>query len=95
MPMNEAFETLSDTSMWEDAAAVLAGFLAPSVARRMIEGRINQDLPDEVYGLAVVAGATYLPQYQTMVQLGGAVYVADRVASRFGVQQQIRTMGGS
>lgn len=95
MTLNDAFDTVADTDMWMEAGAVFAGFLAPSVARRLVEPRIGMDLPDEVWGILVIVAGTYAPEYSEMVQLGGAVYTADRVASRFGVQEQVRNLGGN
>jgi hypothetical protein len=74
MTLNEAFDTLADGETWESAAAVMAGFLAPTVARNLFEPNVGVDLPDEVYGLLVVVGGQYSPMYGSHVSLGGAVY---------------------
>ncbi|MFU1780714.1 hypothetical protein ACM16X_04970 [Haloarcula japonica] len=93
MTLNDAFGIVADTGTWEDASAVLAGFLAPTVARNVIEPNTGQDLPDEVYGILVVLGGQYSPMYGNMVTLGGATYTVDKLLQRVNLKQSITQMG--
>lgn len=89
MNIDDAFGTLADADMWEEAAATTAGFLAPTVARNLLEGQTSMDIPDEAYGAAVVAGSTYAPAYSGNIALGGGVYVADALLERFDLKQTV------
>jgi len=93
MSLNEAFGIVADSGTWEDASAVLAGFLAPTVARNVIEPNTGMDLPDEIYGVLVVAGGQFSPMYGSMVTLGGATYTADKLLQRVGLKQSITQLG--
>lgn len=93
MTLDDAFGTIADADMWEDAAAVLAGFLAPSIVRNITEGSAGFDVPDEAYGLSVIFLAQYSPMYSGSLSLGGGVYTADKVLERFGLKQTVTNMG--
>jgi len=89
MNIDAAFGTLADADMWEEAVATTAGFLAPTVARNLLEGQTSMDIPDEAYGAAVVAGSPYSPAYSGEIALGGGVYVADKLLERFELKQTL------
>lgn len=93
MALNEAFDTLADDEVWEQAGATLAGFLAPTVARNLIEPNTGFDVPDELFGVAVIAGSRYSPMYQNEMAVGGGMYVADKVLERFDLKQSITSLG--
>lgn len=95
MTLNDAFGVVADTGTWEDASAVLAGFLAPTVARNVLEPNTGMDLPDEVYGLLVVAGGQFSPAYGNKLALGGATYTADKVLQRVGLKQTVTQLGSN
>lgn len=87
--IDEAFGTLADADVWEQAAAVFAGFVAPTIARNVLEGQTSMDIPDEAYGIAVVAASPYAPAYSGELALGGGLYVIDTGLERFGLKQTV------
>lgn len=93
--LTEAFGVVADAQMWEESAAVLAGFLAPSIARNVAEGRTSFDIPDEAYGVAVMVAGNYSPAYSAQIMLGGGVYSADKALERVGLKQTITSVGGA
>lgn len=92
---SDAFDTLADGEVWMQAAAVGAGFLAPTVVRNLTEPNMNFDAPDELYGLLLVAGGQWSPMYANEVTLGGAIYTVDKLAERFDLKQSIPGTGGA
>jgi hypothetical protein len=93
MNVDAAFGTLADADLWEEAAAVTAGFLLPTVAHNLINGMTDYDVPDEAYGALVIAGSSYSPMYSGEMALGGGVYVADKLLERFDLKQSIQNAG--
>jgi hypothetical protein len=93
--IEEAFGTLADADMWEEAAAVLAGFLLPFVLDSLAGDRLPIDVPREGYAAAVMVLAMYAPMYSGEMQLGGAVATVDALLDRFGVRDTITDLGGS
>ena len=89
----DALDELADPEFWTNAGAVFAGFMGPTVARNLIEPNTNYDIPDETYGLLVVAGAQYAPAYQNELMLGGGLYSVDKLAERFDLKQHIGEVG--
>lgn len=89
----DSFDVLLDEDEWMEAGAVFAGFLAPTVARNVLEGGTPFDIPDETYGLVVMVGGQYAPMYSNQISLGGGVYVADKLAERFDVKQAVTDLG--
>lgn len=87
--LNEAFGTLADADMWEEGAAALAGFLAPTLARNVMEGRTSMDIPDAAYGVAVVAASTYSPAYSEYIAIGGAAYTGDKLLEAVELKQTV------
>ena len=91
--LTDSFEMLMDTDLWLQAVVILAAFLAPTVLRNVLEGRLPFDVPDEGYGIGVIVGAQYLPAYRAETTTGGAVYVVDKAAERADLKQQVTSMG--
>jgi len=87
--VDDALGTLADTGTWEQAAGVFAGFLAPTLARNLIEGNSGIDTYDEIYGLAVMAASPYSPAYSGEMAAGSGLYVIDTAIERFGLKQSI------
>jgi hypothetical protein len=87
--IDEAFGTLADVDMWEEAAAVTGGYLAPTLARNLLEGETDMDVPDEAYGIAVMAVGAYSPMYGGEIALGGGVYTVDTLLERVGLKQTV------
>lgn len=73
--------------------AVFAAFMAGTVARNVIEPNSPFDLPDELYGLLVMFGASYSPAYTREIQIGGGLYTADKLAERTGVKSTVTELG--
>jgi len=92
---DQAFGTIADADMWEEAAAVLAGFLAPSIVANVTEGSLGFDAPNEVYGVVIMFLAQYSPMYSGQLTLGGGIYSVDQALDRFGLKQTITQMGGN
>ncbi len=93
--MAQSYSTIGEMEPAEFAqttGAILAGYMAPAVARYAVEEAADFDLPDEAYAIAVIAGAEYLGDGQRIVrfgQVGSAVYVVEKVAERVGIKQQV------
>ena len=93
MPVNEAFDELVDADMWVDVAAIGAGYMSSSLVQSVGEGMSPFDLPNEVYGAAVVGGGAYLDaQYSNKMATGGALYTLDAAAQRFGLKNAVTEM---
>jgi hypothetical protein len=91
--LEDAFDVIADGDMWEEAAAVLGGFLAPTVARNVLEGETEFDVPDEAYGVGVLIVANWSPLYAREMQVGGGVYAVDKFLARIGLKQRITQVG--
>lgn len=89
----DALDELADPEFWSQAGAVFGGFLAPTVVRNFAEGSLPYDIPDELYGVAVIVGAQYSPAYKQQLMLGGGLYSVDKLAERFGLKQSITGVG--
>ena len=89
----DALDELADPEFWTNAGAVFAGFMAPTVARNLIEPNTSYDIPDATYGLLVVAGAQYAPAYKRELMLGGGLYAVDKLAEHFDLKQSISEVG--
>ena len=90
----DALDELADPEFWSQAGAVFAGFMGPTVVRNIAEPNTPWDIPDEAYGVAVVAGAQYAPKsYQKELMLGGGLYSVDKLAERFNLKQHISGVG--
>lgn len=87
--IDEAFGNLADADMWEQAAAVTGGYLAPTLVRNVVEGQTDFDTYDELYGIAVMAGSGYSPIYSTEMAVGGGLYSIDKALERFDLKQTV------
>lgn len=92
--LTDSFDVLMDEDEWLEAGAVFVGFMAPTVARNVLEGSLPFDAPDETYGVAVMVGGQYAPMYSNQISLGGGVYVADKLAERADLKQRVTSIGG-
>jgi len=90
MDFGAAFDELSETDFWIDAALVFVGFMIPVVMANLVESG-SRDLPNVVYG-GITAGAGVMTGYN-MVAVGGGVYALDTVAQRTGLKQRVTTLG--
>lgn len=90
----DAFDQLMSFDMWEEVAAILAGFFAPTVLNNLVSGFVPAaaDIP-ETYGLAVVGAAQFAPSYSNELSLGGGLYTADKLAERTGIKQTVVSVG--
>jgi hypothetical protein len=93
--LSEAWQTVASVDNWESVAAATGGFLAPSVVRNIVEPRSPWDVPDELYGVAVMAGASYAPMYGREMAVGGGLYTADKALERIGLKQTVTNLGGN
>lgn len=92
--MADAFETLMDFDMWEEVAAILAGFFAPTVIQNLVGGYVPSMIDhNETYGLVVVAGGQFSPAYSNEISIGGGLYTADAAAERFGIKGRVEGVG--
>lgn len=91
--LTDSFETLMDTDLWVDAVVILAAFLAPTVLRNVLAGRLPFEMPGEGYGIIVIVGAQYLPDYQAAATTGGAVYTVDQAVGRTDLKQRVMEVG--
>ncbi len=87
--IDEAFGNLADADTWEQAAAVTGGYLAPTLVRNLAEGQTDYDVPDELYGAAVMFGSQYSPIYGSEMAVGGGLYAIDQALERFDLKQTV------
>lgn len=87
-----AFEAIADDDFWMTAVMVFVGFLVPNIVANVLEGGLSIDLPNELYGVATVAGAEMFTD-QRMVSVGGGLYTVDALAQRFNVKQRVTDLG--
>jgi len=94
--LTDSFDTLADSDTWEQVAVVGAAFMAGTLLKNTVEGRVGFDAPDFAYGVVVVMGATYFldGDYQRDAQLGGALYAADKLAIRFNIKSRVQNATG-
>lgn len=77
----KAMELFTDFDYYEEVGAGFAGFFLPTLLKVGIENYGNFDVPDELYGLAVAAGAQVAPVggYDQYLSIGGGLYSADKL----------------
>jgi len=97
MPIDKTLSMLTDTDYYQDVGFVAGGWAFAVVLANVVERFGGMDLPNELYGVASVAGATYFLRGsdRKMMAAGGGIYVADQLAQRFGVKQSITQLGGA
>lgn len=84
------FDNIADAEKALDAATAFAGFLAPLLVKTVIEGWTDFDTYDELFGLAAVLIAEIgLDDAKREAQIGAGIYILNRTAKRYGVQQKI------
>lgn len=93
--LSQSFEQVADFDMWETAAATTAGFMVPHIIANVVESRAGFDLPNEVYGIAVVAAGQMAPMYGAELSMGGGIYSVDAAAQRVGLKETVTNMGGN
>ncbi|MFC7069494.1 hypothetical protein [Halobaculum lipolyticum] len=92
--MADAFDAIASFDMWEEVAAILAGFFAPTVLRNLTSGFVP-DMVDEpeTYGVAVAVGGQFSPMYSHEISIGGGLYTADKAAERFNIKSTVQGVG--
>ena len=74
-------ETLGSRSFWMKIVAFVMGYVGSDVLRQMYEGlTFGGDLPDEVFGGAILVGMWY--QGYDLTAAGGAAYGGVQLAQR-------------
>lgn len=92
--LGNAFDQVMSFEMWQEVAAILAGFFAPTVLRNLTQGMVPNTVDyREVYGLAVVAGGQFSPMYGNQISVGGGLYAADAAAERVGIKSTVMGVG--
>lgn len=89
----DAFDQIADTELWIEAAALFAGFLLPTVLHNLAGEFVPVDLPDEAYGILMIAVAQFSPMYQGALTTGGALYTVDKAAERFDLKSTVEGVG--
>lgn len=90
------FEPLADGELAVDSGIVLASYLAPSLYGPTVESMIGMNVPNEAYGVAHIVGAEAVGgDFKRPIQIGGAVYTLDQLATRFGVREAVRNAAGA
>ena len=86
-----SFDKLADTGMWENVLVLFAGFLGATLFKNTIEGRVSLDVPDEAYGILVIALSAGMleGEYQQFAVAGGGLYTVDKLAERFGIKSKV------
>jgi len=94
--LTDSFDKLADSETWEQVVVLGAGYMGGTLLKNTVEGRMDVDAPDEVYGVAIVAGSTYFldGEYAKFGSLGGALYTADALATRFGIKSKVEDATG-
>ena len=92
--LSQSFDAIMDAELWTRAAAVTAGYFAPTVLRNLIGGAVP-DMADqrELYGVAVVGAGQMSPMYANEISLGGGIHTVDAAAERFDVKGTIVNAG--
>jgi len=92
MDFADATDPLMDTETYYQAGAGLAGYMGGFVAENVIDSRV--DVPDELYGIAVIAAAGFsgVP-YAEEIMVGGGIHAAESAAERVGVRSTIVNLG--
>jgi hypothetical protein len=85
----DATDAVTDEENWMDAAAVLAGLGGAVVLRNGIDSRF--EMPDEVYGVVVAAGAAMMGY--PMVAVGGMAHTGIKAAERANLKGRVENAG--
>jgi hypothetical protein len=87
MDFGDSIETLANDDFWIDVAMLFVGYFGSTLVAMVFEG-VGPDLPNELYGIGVAAGAEAFTDYR-MIAAGGGLYTADVLATRVGVKDTI------
>lgn len=91
--LSNAFDQLAEPDYWTDVALAFAGFMGAMLLRAGVENVAGQNLPNEVYGLAIAAGG--LATGYELVSIGGALHAVDNLAGNLGIKQSVVGMVAS
>lgn len=96
MPISKTIDTLTDTDFAMNVGYVAGGWAFAVVLGNVLESMVGIDLPNELYGVVSIAGATYVltGTDRKYASVGGGIYIADSVAQRLGVKQSVTQLGG-
>ena len=86
---SEATDAVTDTDLWMEAGMVLGGLAASVVLKNGIDSRM--DLPDEIYGVLVAAGAATMGYPK--VAIGGMGHTGIKAAERAGFKSTVENAG--
>lgn len=86
MNFGESFDTLANDEFWLDVAMLFVGYFGSVLAAVAFES-IGPDLPNEMYGIGVIAVSETFSDYR-MISAGGGLYTADVLAGRVGLKDQ-------
>lgn len=94
--LSEAFGSLMDSEVWIRAAAVTAGYFAPTVLRNFASGSLPDAIDHpETYGVAVMGAGQMAPKYSAELTTGGGVYTVEQLAERANIRSSIVNLGGA
>ncbi|MDS0280626.1 hypothetical protein [Haloarcula onubensis] len=83
MDFGNAIDTLASEDYVLDVALVMGGYVAPEAVKYGVEDIAGRDLPNEVYGGAVVVGgALYGGDAGKKVAIGGGVNIVEQLRER-------------
>ncbi len=89
----DAMDALTESDTWVDAGYVAGGYLVPAVGGSLLEGTMGVDLPNELYGVAGIAGSEMVVG-ERMMTVGSGLYTVDALAQRFGLKNSVTSLGG-
>lgn len=90
--MQETFKEVSDPGMWQEVALIVGGFAISKGLTRAGDSMLGDtDLPNEVYGIAVLAGSVYMGQKH--VGYGAGTYTVIELLRRFGLFEVLEVRG--
>lgn len=94
MPIDKTIDQLTDSDAWMNVGFVAGGYVAAAVLNNVTEN-VGPDLPNELYGVASIAGATYALSGtdRKYMAAGGGLYVVDALAQRFGFKSTVTQLG--
>ena len=96
MNLTDSFGVIADPGMWEDVVVLGAAFMGGTLLKNTVEGRTSLNVPDEGYGIGIAVGSHYAlsGQHRKYAIMGGGLYTADALASRFGIKARVENLGG-
>lgn len=88
--LSDAFDELAEPDYWTDVGFAFLGYIAAMALKVVVEDVSGQNLPNEVYGVAVAGGG--LAMGQEMASVGGALHAVNNLAANLGVHNAIENM---